>query len=49
MLRHDGYVPNSLREYILQPIPKPGKDPPVLITIGQLLLLRLLAKCLSYT
>ena len=26
MLRH-GYVPNSLRDCILQPIPKPGKDP----------------------
>ena len=26
MLRH-GYVPNSLRNCILQPIPKPGKDP----------------------
>jgi hypothetical protein len=25
MLRH-GYVPNSLRDCILQPIPKPGKD-----------------------
>ena len=25
MLRH-GYVPKSLRDCILQPIPKPGKD-----------------------
>ena len=23
---HHGYVPKSLRDYILQPIPKPGKD-----------------------
>ena len=28
MLRH-GYVPNSLRDCILQPTPKPGKDPSI--------------------
>ena len=47
MLRH-GYVPISLRDCILHQFLNLVRTLPVLITIGQLLLLRLLVKCLSY-